>query len=301
MCRLGYVIQCGFIGVLVPFLLICVILDKLVFVCSLTPSYSSSQSNVAGNLAVSIDQPLVFDNLSPLTTQPLRPIFRLPDNINIDWSMIKKACMGFLTSDKFRGAAAAFTVFLLFSLIINSRKTSSNDPNNLPDESSRGGLFGSTTRSIITTLKQIISKFFSVFGRVFKKQVDEVGTPMPFDYSNDNEGWGVCTLRSKRRLGRSSFVQYEFDLPESDYVLPLDLGQQISVCCLDNHSNVAKGEFFCYNPDSRTRLGTFSILAPNRTPTENEFAIGDDAANFVSQSEAKNLLMAVSGDLCFTC
>lgn len=225
-----------------------------------------------------------------MRTQPLRPIFQLPD-INIDWSIIKKACLGFLTSDKFRGAAAAFTVFLLFSLIIKSRKTVSNGAlysdknNNLPDENSRG-LFGSAARSIdlsLTTLKLFIGKFFSGFVKIFKKQVDEIGTPMPFDYSNDNEGWGVCTLRSKRRLGRSSFVQYEFDLPEADYILPLDLGQQISVCCLDNHSNVAKGEFFCYNPDSRSRLGTFSILAPNRTPRENEFAIGDDAANFVSK------------------
>ena len=248
------------------------------------------QPKISGNLAVSIDKPLVFDNLSPLTTQPLGPLFRLPE-ININWSTIKTACAGFLTSDKFRGALAAFTIFLLLSLIVNSTKKSSNDSlsanNNLPDEGSRGGLFGSAARSIslsLTAFKVFISNFFSVFGRVFKKQVDEVGTPMPFDYSNDNEGWGVCTLRSKRRLGRSSFVQYEFDLPESDFVLPLDLGQQISVCCLDNHSNVAKGEFFCYNPDSRTRLGTFSILAPNRTPTENEFAIGDDAANFVSEA-----------------
>ena len=257
--------------------------------CFLTQSFSL-QPKISGNLAVSIDQPLVFDNLSPLTSQPNGPLFRLPE-INIDWSMITKACTGFHTSDKFRGAAAAFTVFLLLSLILKSTKKSSNDSlssqNNLPDEGSRGGLFGSAARSIslsLAALKLFISNFFSVFGRMAKRQVNEVGTPMPFDYSNDNEGWGVCTLRSKRRLGRSSFVQYEFDLPEPDYVLPLDLGQQISVCCLDNHSNVAKGEFFCYNLDSKTRLGTFSILAPNRTPTENEFAIGDDAANFVSEA-----------------
>ena len=93
-----------------------------------------------------------------------------------------------------------------------------------------------------------------------------------------------CNIYNPKSVLHLKTVQYEFDLPEPDYVLPLDLGQQISVCCLDNHSNVAEGEFFPYNPDGKTRLGTFSILAPNRTPTENEFAIGDDGANFVSEA-----------------
>ena len=225
-----------------------------------------------------------------MTTQAPKPKLHLPE-INIDWLMIKKALLGFFASDKFRAAATVFCLFFVLTFLAKSIKKSSSDSlssdDNILDDDSRGGLFGGAAKSIgssLAALKLVISGILLKVRERFQKQVDEVGTPMPFDYSNDNEGWGVCTLRSKRRLGRSSFVQYEFDLPEPDYVLPLDLGQQISVCCLDNHSNVAKGEFFPYNPDAKTRLGTFSILAPNRTPTENEFAIGDDAANFVSEA-----------------
>jgi len=224
-----------------------------------------------------------------VTAQAPKPKLPIPD-INIDMAMIKKTVLGVLTSSRFRAAAAVFCFFFVVSFLAKSIKQSSgsnvsSDDNSLDNDGKAGGPFSGTTKSIrasLKALKFIISGIISRVQTLFRKPSYAEGTPMPFDFSNENEGWGVCTLRSKRRLGRSSFVQYEFDLPEPDWVLPLELGQLISVCCLDNHSNVAKGEFFPYKPDAKPRLGTFSILAPNRTPTENEFAIGDDAANFVS-------------------
>jgi len=110
--------------------------------------------------------------------------------------------------------------------------------------------------------------------------LEPVGVPMPFDQS-DNEGWGVCTLRSKRRLGKSSLVRYDFDLPRTEYILPLELGQQISLCCLDSNENVAKGDFYPYQPEPQIPTGSFSILAPNHpSPHDNELAVGRDTANF---------------------
>jgi hypothetical protein len=244
---------------------------------------------VQQHIAVAIDQPLVeFERMSPVI-QPR-------STTNIDWRAVKKAIMGFLASRNFQTAvkATAIVVGVVLTLSFLSRFTktraifarSSDADEGSPD----GATIGNNPLRRIFSSATLTLSSFGIFARnrlvrlreMFRKPTEELGVPMPFDSQNDNEGWGVCTLRAKRRLGRSSFVQYEFDLPEPDYFLPLDLGQQISVCCLDNSNSVAKGEFFPYKPESKPRLGTFSILAPNRTPPENEFAIGDDAANFVS-------------------
>jgi len=141
------------------------------------------------------------------------------------------------------------------------------------------------------TVKYSDSLFGGV-GRVFKLAIGrvqrvleslrskEVGVPMPFD-DEAKDGWGVCTVKSKRKLGKTSFVEYVFELPEPDYVLGLDLGQQISMCCLDNDSNVAKGDFFSYNQAAVPKPGQFSILVPNRSHDANMKEIGVDAANFI--------------------
>jgi hypothetical protein len=247
------------------------------------------------HIAVAIDQPLVeFERMSPVI-QPRAPVLKLP-TANVDWPAAKKAIMGFLASRNFQTAvkATAIVICVVLTLSFLSRLTkarvnfagSSDADEGSPDGAKTGN---NPLRRIISSASLTLSSL-GLFARDrmvgirerLRKPTEEAGVPMPFDSQNDNEGWGVCTLRAKRRLGRSSFVQYEFDLPEPDYFLPLDLGQQISLCCLDNGNSVAKGEFFPYNPGSKPRLGTFSILAPNRTPPENEFAIGDDAANFVS-------------------
>ena len=99
---------------------------------------------------------------------------------------------------------------------------------------------------------------------------------------SENDGWGVCTLRSKKKFGKTSFVTYEFDLPKSNFVLPLKLGQQIELCCLDNRGNVAKGDFYVYHPAANPSLGRFSIIAPNKSAMENEYEVGSEASNFVS-------------------
>lgn len=129
-----------------------------------------------------------------------------------------------------------------------------------------------------------ILRFFK--GRMLRtvdwlKPAGKEGVPMSFS-DTENDGWGVCTLRSKRRLGKTSFVQYDFDLPKSNQILPLKLGQQASLCCLDNSGSVAKGDFYVYHPKANSRLGGFSIVAPNKSSTDNEYMLGYDAAHFVS-------------------
>jgi hypothetical protein len=147
--------------------------------------------------------------------------------------------------------------------------------------------------------------FFGGFGSFFKgmtlRIVDTLkpnkeGVPMSF--SGTNDGWGVCTLRSKRKLGKTNFVHYEFDLPQSNQVLPLKLGQKCELCCLDNKGNVAKGDFYAYHPTVNAVLGRFSIVAPNKSSMENEYDVGPDAANLVSINQTDCLVLLLPLHAC---
>ncbi|EEC48993.1 predicted protein [Phaeodactylum tricornutum CCAP 1055/1] len=136
-----------------------------------------------------------------------------------------------------------------------------------------------------SSIAETLGKTFRlVSGRVQRvwerfQRVDE-GIPMPFD-EKANDGWGICTLKSKERLGKSNFMQYTFDLPEPDYVLPLDLGQQISMMCLDDDGDVAQGDFFSYNLSASPKPGSFTILFPTGSHEENTCSIGSSGANFL--------------------
>ena len=107
-------------------------------------------------------------------------------------------------------------------------------------------------------------------------------TPMPFE--DENEGWGICSLKARKRLGKTQFLQFDFELPKPEYTLPLDLGQQISLCCLDNDGNVARGSFFPFYKENSETPGSFSILAPNIEGVDSEesiFRMGLENANFI--------------------
>ena len=199
------------------------------------------------HISVSIDQPLISDTLFPPGGRGnmLRPV------------VIMKTLLSLLSLNVVRFALVSLCVALLVSVTMKF------------SDSAIASTLQTAKKMVLGQVERLVERFRSV----------DPGVPMPF--TADKNGWGVCTLRSKRRLGKSSFVQYDFDLPESDYVLPLELGQQISLCCLDNESSVAKGDFFPYFTDSNPKPGSFSILAPNRSPDAIEFALGQDGANFV--------------------
>eukprot|EP00545_Synedropsis_sp_CCMP1620_P007339 CAMPEP_0119022186 /NCGR_PEP_ID=MMETSP1176-20130426/27454_1 /TAXON_ID=265551 /ORGANISM="Synedropsis recta cf, Strain CCMP1620" /LENGTH=419 /DNA_ID=CAMNT_0006976949 /DNA_START=149 /DNA_END=1408 /DNA_ORIENTATION=+ len=199
------------------------------------------------NLAVTIDQPL------------------LP-SAN---SKFAKSALAFLMSDVVKAAMAAFLLAMVLTILVRS-----------------SGSFIKVFRGFTKMIQKVmagVSKF--VKGTLLRvtdrlKQPNRDGVPMSFD-DTENDGWGVCTLRSKKRLGRTSFVQYEFDLPKSNQVLPLKLGQQAALCCLDNTGSVAKADFYVYHPQVNAMMGRFSIVAPNKGSLDNEYDVGGDAANFV--------------------
>jgi hypothetical protein len=84
------------------------------------------------------------------------------------------------------------------------------------------------------------------------------------------DGWGVCTLASVQKLGRSQYTEYEFKLPRQDHVLQLALGQQLTLCCLDSADNVTKKNHYVYSKKSKKgkRKGHFSIVAKKYVPED---------------------------------
>lgn len=205
-------------------------------------------------------------------------------------SKIVQALLGFLVSDVVKAAAAAFIVAMLITVLARSGDSVVTGLSGVVN------IFGSFFGGILAFFQGIlngIAKFFkgitqgmTKFTKGFALRLADLkpsrdGVPMTFD-DKDNDGWGVCTLRSKKRLGRTNFVQYDFDLPKPNQVLPLKLGQQAALCCLDNTGSVSKGDFYVYHPQTNPMLGRFAIVAPNKGGSDNEYDVGSDAANFVS-------------------
>jgi hypothetical protein len=127
--------------------------------------------------------------------------------------------------------------------------------------------------------------------------VVEEPVPMPLDQV---DGWGECTLDSIQPWGRSSFDQFTFSLPQSNYVLPLSLGQTLRVCILDSDGNPIYAEFFPFFPRPTIEPGKFTLLFPHpahghlpAVPTTEDTV--DDSYNWNDIQQAR-VIQALSHD-----
>ncbi len=112
-------------------------------------------------------------------------------------------------------------------------------------------------------------------------KTEQEGIPMKFEKDKDgNVGWGVCTLASKKQLGRSKFIKYDFKLPNIDNVLNLALGQKVSLCCLDNEDRVAKKDYYLFSP--KNNRGSFSILVSSDNSENDDIKLKKGEGDFVS-------------------
>jgi len=179
-----------------------------------------------------------------------------------------------LLSDAFKTGLMAFTIAFALSVVSKS---------SLSTKLSFNGWIQSAThfyKLLRGRATRIADKF----------RVQEAkGVPMTFDETDpETQGWGVCTLEGKKNIGRSRYVQYDFSLPREDNTLNLSLGQQLTLCCLDEKNNVSKGDFYLFSP--RNAKGRFSILTPEvknedkskELPINVELEIGKETGNFVS-------------------
>lgn len=223
-----------------------------------TSAAPGSAMNAARNarplIEVSLDRPLIGDTFFSEAARK-----STPNLFSRVWQTLRTTLStggaGIMSSNVVRIVVMAFLAAFALTMLVR--------------------LSGSFAQTIAKFAKTMNGRIERLMERV---KPQEEGIPMPFD--EDNEGWGVSTLKSRKRLGKTSFIQYEFELPEADYVLPLELGQQISLCCLDNEGNVAQGDFFPFSPTAKSKPGSFSILVPNKTPEENVVLMGLEAANF---------------------
>ena len=78
----------------------------------------------------------------------------------------------------------------------------------------------------------------------------------PPDIVNLKE-WGVCVL-SQKELLPGGYFRYRFEIDSSNAVLPLQLGQEISMCSVDNKEKVLKEAFFPVS--SPLARGYFDIM-----------------------------------------
>jgi len=183
------------------------------------------------DIAVRLDQPILSSSRA-----------QLRDNA----STILKSILTILLSDVAKTACVAFV--LAFVITFLSKSSSKTMSKLYPIYASIKHVFKLLQGQITKTKDGVL------------KRSDKEGVPLKFDKDDDgNIGWGVCTLSSKKKLGRSKFMEYEFKLPKVDNILNLALGQKITLCCLDNEDRVAKKDYYLYSP--KNKKGKFSIIA----------------------------------------
>ena len=262
---------------------------------SKSPLSPDRQRLLAHNLAVSLDRPLL-ESVSIST--PPRPPFQ-SQSVKGLWTglqRIESFLVSVLFSKEFLATLAALVTIVLLQ---------------------RSVVLSSTNVRATHWFKLFRGKFQRLVSALAgQDQISGVnkssskGVPMKFDADSSSTGWGVCTLTSKRLImakssgstgggtgsmeggkkkwssssssteeGPVEYVEYTFDLPKQENTLPLELGQQISLCCLDSSQNMVKGDF--YLSSSRFQQGSFSIILPyNRSTEEMKDTVGITRAGF---------------------
>jgi hypothetical protein len=164
-----------------------------------------------------------------------------------------KSILGVLVSDVFKTACVAFLI--AFFITVASKSSTQLLKALQP------------VLNAYTHVTRLVKGKVTLFTDRFDQEV--VGSPMTFEGEGE-DGWGVCTLSSVKRLGRSQYTEYEFKLPRQDHVLQLALGQQLTLCCLDSADNVAKKNYYVYPKDSKKSKGNgqFSIVAKEYEPED---------------------------------
>mmetsp|Transcript_1523 Transcript_1523/g.3142 ORF Transcript_1523/g.3142 Transcript_1523/m.3142 type:complete len:483 (-) Transcript_1523:390-1838(-) len=247
-----------------------------------TPSLKPiSQSN----LAVALDRPiLILDNIGP-TSSP----FSSPSSI---WPSF----LAIILSDVCKTALVAFFLAASFSL---AARLLSKAPSTSAAPPAKGETSTSTNplSRLLSTLKLQIATLLEPILSSTKSSSSTTApntTPMPFE---GDGGWGKCTLRSKRKIGASSFTLYEFSLPKSEYTLKLALGQQLDFCCLGAGDEICTGSFYPYEMGEEEdggggRRGTSGvrrggskgvvrIVVPNRDAEGNAALVGLGSSKFI--------------------
>jgi len=231
------------------------------------PQLLRMSTPAAASLNVALEQP-VFDLFGTTAISRAGPS-----------ALLWKRKSGLVSSFRAMFLAAVFFAvsFWVLQLVTSGASDKSTSSSSAGDTS-----FGDSLATTLQTLRQrIVETVENVFDLSGPEPI-----AMPFDDA-DADGWGVCTLRSKERYGATSFYRYVFDLPEPDYVLPMELGETVTLCCIDQNEQAVQAEFYPFAPESRTRPGSFSILVPD--PSIAPLVLADDKGkNFIGSFNSWN-------------
>lgn len=204
------------------------------------------------NLAVSIDKPLLT---------PIEYGYRSSSPTNI-W----RSFLAVLLSDVFKTAIVAFLIAAGVTLLSKC-------------------LTGAAGSNIFNNIATKLKKFAAVITKSTRAKPVDRPVPMPFE---GDGGWGKCTLRSKKKVGTSPFMVYEFALPKPEYNIPLALGQQLDFCCLSSDDDICMGSFYPYevgNDSGSSQRGVVKIVVPECDSVEKNAAqVGMGNSKFVSVS-----------------
>lgn len=236
---------------------------------------SLSSSAMKANLAVSLDTPLFPFTISPSSKSLIRNPFSLAF-----W----RSLLTILVSDAFKTAVVAFILAFALSLLARSAhfaKTRSVSQGNQ-------GFFDSIRWKVIQFMSNSKTKTRSTTETTTAKEEEETksvdtGIPLEFEIGEDGqEEWKTSTLYSKKAIGDTSYIQYDFQLPHPENTLPLALGQKLELCCLSDDNEVAQGGFYLFS--KRGQKGKFSIMAPKTDGRKNrvKFELGKATSKFVS-------------------
>jgi len=217
------------------------------------------------SLAVSIDKPVMIPSYSTSARPPR--IRSEPSILSNAWNSISPL----ITIQLVQKCVIAFVAALVLSLMVKLAIPKFALP---LAKNSADYLRGKTTNAFKTIQGQIRRLKDSIAKR---KQISSPGIPMPFE---GDDGWGKSSFRSRKFVGKSAYIQYDFDLPDSEYTLPLQLGQKLTLCSLDENNRVQKGDFYVSSP--RANKGSFSLVAPLEDMEEQ---IGKSNAKFVAMLE----------------
>jgi len=154
-----------------------------------------------------------------------------------------KSIFGMLLSDVCRAAVIAFGISFVISIVPFQR----------------------IIRNVIDCMKKNVKRF-------------QRGIPMEY---NGEGGWGVCCLSKKKKIGKSDYVEYEFNLPSSKNILGLGLGQELTMCFLTKDDDVVKGEFHPWS----SKVGSFSVVLPNIH--NNNIDLDEQTCNFIKNFEGE--------------
>lgn len=221
---------------------------------------SANTESMRANLAVALDKP-VF----PFTIQ--EKVVKKPSTSILSPS-VWQTILTVLVSDAFKTAVVAFILAFGLSIIARSPTSASSQSilQNIKDYYKLGK--GRLMR-LLETLKAKFTEKLT--------ESKTAGVAMTFE---GDGGWGVSSFMSKKRILDSSYVQYDFQLPEKDNTLALTLGQKLELCCLDNDDNVVQGSFYLFS--KRDKLGSFSLVAPSLSLGQNrvDYEMGKPQADF---------------------